>query len=169
MWLYTLCFLIFFGVEVWMTYWKNSKGIVMIESPYSGDQDRNIRYLELAMIESTTLYDELPYASHACLTQHPRHKQYFTSDSDSKWNVLTRDGAIRLSGRMRHNTDRSIFYTDLGWSRGMRMALGYCVKHGIPYEERKLNIYELSRQVPFLTSEFIETILNGSYKEMLET
>ena len=55
--------------------------VVMIESPYSGDIDRNIRYLALCGFDSAILHDECAYASHGWMTQHPRSKDFFVS----KW------------------------------------------------------------------------------------
>ena len=45
--------------------------IIMIESPYSGDIDRNIRYLDIAIADATINYEECPYASHGAMTRHP--------------------------------------------------------------------------------------------------
>lgn len=136
------------------------KSVVMIESPYSGDIDRNIRYLLLCVAETGTVYDEVPYASHLYMTQHPRCRDFYTCDYDEKWTVLTRDIAIENSQSFRHRCDKSIFYTDLGWSRGMESAKKYCIEHNLLFEERRINIERLSQSVPYLTTDFIEAILN---------
>ena len=83
--------------------------LVMLESPYSGDIDRNIRYLDLALVDSELNYNECPYASHAVMTRHPRAKSYFVSDYDDKWNILTRDNAIKVSQNFRHVCTKSVF------------------------------------------------------------
>lgn len=143
--------------------------IVFLESPYSGDIDRNIRYLGLCGIDSSLLHGECPYASHAWMTQHPRSKDYFVSDYDTKWNVLTRDEAIKRSQLMRHRLDFTVFYVDLGWSHGMLAAKDYCEKNGLPYVERRLNAQTLFEKSSFITVPFCEAIIQGGdYQQFLE-
>ena len=60
------------GRALWRTQTKMS--VIMIESPYSGDSDRNIRYLVLCGFDDAILHDECGYASHGWMTQHPRAK-----------------------------------------------------------------------------------------------
>jgi len=141
----------------------------MIESPYSGDIDRNVRYLQLAMLETGGIYNQLPYASHSYMTQHPLHKNYFVCDYNPKWDVLTRDKAINMSQRMRNRCDKTVFYTDLGWSSGMKAALQFCKDNGLPYEERKLDGTRLAEKFQFCRKEFSDAILSGKeYIGMLE-
>jgi hypothetical protein len=143
--------------------------VAMIESPYSGDIDRNIRYLALCSFDAGILHDECPYASHASMTQHPRSKNMFVSDYDKKWDVFTRDKAIHMSQRMRKRCDKTVFYIDLGWSNGMKEAIKYCEKNGLPYEERKIDVSKLSEKISFCSKEFCEAILEGkSYEHFLE-
>lgn len=143
--------------------------VVMLESPYSGNIDRNLRYLALCGIETTSLYDECYYASHGLMTQHPRSKNFFVSDYEPKWDVLTRDTAIELSQRIRIRCDKTVFYVDLGWSSGMKMAKKYCEDHNLPYEVRHLDIDQLSTKVPFLSKDFCHAIINEQpYKDFLE-
>lgn len=135
----------------------------MIESPYSGDIDRNMRYLELCGCETTACYGELHYASHSYMTQHPRAKNYYVSDYDPKWTVVGRDPAIAMSQEMRRRCDMTVFYTDLGWSSGMKSALEYCKKYNLPYTERKLNREKLAERVPYCTIEFINAVVDGGH------
>lgn len=44
-----LCSILFFGYALFSRRKVHTENVVMIESPYSGDIDRNIRYLSLAM------------------------------------------------------------------------------------------------------------------------
>lgn len=142
--------------------------IVMIESPYSGDIDRNVRYLALVSLEAAVIYNELPYASHACMTQHPRHVTYFVSDYDPKWDGLTREQAIEMSQRMRLRCDKTVFYTDLGWSSGMKMARQFCQENNLPYEERQVNAKRLAEHISFCSEDFtLALIQNQEYKNML--
>lgn len=143
--------------------------VVMIESPYSGDIDRNIRYLALCGFDSGILHEECAYASHGWMTQHPRATNYFVSDYDAKWDVLRRDQAIAMSQRLRFRVDKTVFYTDLGWSTGMKAAKEYCEDHCLNYEERTLDCKGLSEKVPFCSREFCEAIIKGEpYREFLE-
>jgi len=141
----------------------------MLESPYSGDIDRNIRYLGLIMAESGVVYGECAYASHAYMTQHPRKKDYFVSDYDAKWNLLDRDQAIARSQAMRHRADVTVFYTDLGWSKGMLAAKSYCQEQNLAFVERKLDIPRLAKSFPYLTEKFCRAILDKQpYKQFLD-
>jgi len=143
--------------------------VVVIESPYSGDIDRNIRYLALCGFDAALLHDELAYASHAWMTQHPRAKGLFVSDYDPKWDVLTRNQAIALSQRMRHLATMTVFYVDLGWSSGMMAARAYCEEHDLPYTCRTLDIIALSSKVSFCTREFCRAIIDRKpYEHFLE-
>ena len=155
-----------------MVYIQNSEtimSVVMIESPYSGNIDRNIRYLALCGFDSGILHDECSYASHGLMTQHPRSKNLFISDYDKKWDVFTREQAIEMSQRIRKRCDKTVFYVDLGWSSGMKAAKEYCIKNNLPYEERNLNIRRLSRKVEFCSKDFCNAILGGhSYDYFLE-
>ena len=99
------------------------------------------------MYDAILLHGEMPYASHSCMTQHPRCKNFY----DKKWNVLTRDGAIEASQCMRLRCDKTVFYMDRGWSSGMQAAEVFC-------KERKLNVKELEGKIPFITTEFINAI-----------
>jgi hypothetical protein len=148
---------------------KNNINVMFIESPYSGDIDRNIRYLHIAMSDSGVLHNECPYASHAYMTQHPRAKNYFVSDYDNKWNILTRESAIERSQEMRRRCNKTVFYTDRGWSRGMKDAKDYCIKNNLPYEERTVDISALSKKIFFLNEEFCRAVINDkSYDKFLE-
>lgn len=143
--------------------------VVMIESPYSGDIDRNIRYLGIAMCDSAVLKGECPYASHAYMTQHPRKKDFFVSDYDKKWDTLSRKEAIERSHMIRKRCDKTVFYTDMGWSRGMKFAKQYCKKNNLPYEERTVDVEILSDKVSFLNNDFCRAIIDGkTYDDFLK-
>jgi hypothetical protein len=133
--------------------------VVMLETPYSGDIDRNVRYLSACSISCSVLYDELVYASHAAMTQHPRAQKVFVSDYDPKWDTLTRDRAIEMSQRMRAKCDTTVFYTDLGWSRGMLDAKKHCEDNTLLFEERRLDIVRLSSAIPFLGMDFLQSLI----------
>lgn len=140
--------------------------VVFCESPYSANAetgasiDRHLRYLNLVMSEMALVYGECPYASHAYMTQHPRSQGFFVTDYDSKWNILTRERAIAASQAIRHRCDRTVFYTDLGWSRGMTAAKAYCTAHGLPFDERQIDAKRLAAECPRLTEEFTRAIID---------
>ncbi len=143
--------------------------VVMIESPYSGDIDRNIRYLALCGFDAGVLHDECAYASHGWMTQHPQAKGFFVSDYEKKWDVLTRDQAIGISQRMRKRADKTVFYTDLGWSSGMKAAKAYCEQNGLPFEERTVDISKLSKKITFCSEDFCNAIIHQKlYDSFLE-
>jgi hypothetical protein len=122
--------------------------VVMIESPYSGDLDRNVRYLGICMADAGVLYGECPYASHAYMTQHPRARGFFVSIERSQW--------------MWHRCDATVFYTDRGWSRGMTAARDYCLIHKLPYEERRVNVAKLSEKVAFMSPTFCNAVISNT-------
>lgn len=147
---------------------KINNSVVMIESPYSGDIDRNIRYLNIAITESKLLYGECPYAGHAYLTQHARNKDHFCSNSNKKWSVLGRDVSVERCNIIRHRCDKTVFYTDRGWNTGMKLAKEYCEKNNLPYEERQVNVDKLSSELPILSSDFCLAVINDKpYEELL--
>jgi hypothetical protein len=141
--------------------------MVVIESPYSGDVDRNIRYLNLAMADSSVLYNEAPYASHSYMTQHGRASKFFVSDYDDKWTVLSRDGAIKVSDTIRKRADLAVFYVDRGWSSGMKAAVQFYKDNGISYIERTVNRDELAKNVELYTREFCDAIIDDQPYEHL--
>ena len=86
-----------------------------------------------------------------------------------KVDVLTRDQAIERSQRMRSRCDITVFYTDMGWSSGMKAAKKYCIDNDMNYEERTLDVKSLANLISFCTEEFCDAILNRkSYDSYLE-
>jgi hypothetical protein len=147
----------------------SSTQLVMVESPYSGDIDRNVRYLQLCHIDCSIVRGEVPYSSHSYMTQHPRAKSMFVSDYDAKWDILTREEAIAASQLVRARCDKTVFYTDRGWSSGMKAAKIFCQTHGLPFEERTLNIPALAAKASFLTEAFCQAVVgNQAYEQYLE-
>ena len=153
---------------------KEETPVIFIESPYSGDIERNCRYLNICVAEAMLLYGECPYASHSFMTQHARHPQFYVSDFDKQWNIMTREQAIECSQAMRRRCDRTVFYTDLGWSRGMRAALAYCKEHNLPWEERCINVEETAAKSTETgglgyPADFIRALISGKqcYKKFM--
>ena len=96
--------------------------LVFVETPYSNDIDRNVRYLMLCGFDAATRH-ELGVNTHGSMTQHPCCPTYFVPDNSQKWNVLTREGAINLGQALRVAAKKTVFYEDLGWSTGMKAGL----------------------------------------------
>ena len=146
------------------------KNMVFVESPYSGDIDRNMRYLQLAKLDAKAR-NEFPVASHDNMTMHPRCATFFVPDNDNKWETWTREEAIETAQQLRHMCAMTVFYADIKWSSGMKAGLEYCRKYSLPYEVRTLNVQRISEIAPhMLTKEFINAIRrNKPYKHFLET
>jgi len=85
---------------------------VIIESPYAGDVERNLRYLR-ACLRDSLLRGEAPFASHGMYTQpgvlddHDPEQRRLAIEAGFAW----WEGAAAL-----------VFYADLGWSKGMLAA-----------------------------------------------
>lgn len=141
---------------------------VFLESPYSGDIDRNLRYVRFCKYDAWAR-GEFAYASHDDMTQHPAKTDFFVSDYDDKWTVFSRDGAIAGANSMRKICAKTVFYTDLGVSNGMKKAIEYCKDNELPYEERKIDIDKImTLNASLVPREFIEAVINNkSYDEFL--
>lgn len=87
--------------------------LVIIESPYAGDVERNVRYARAAMADCLLL-GEAPIASHLLYTQPGVLDDLIASE---------RALGIAAGLAWRSVCDAAVFYTDLGWSSGMSAAL----------------------------------------------
>jgi hypothetical protein len=93
---------------------------VVIESPYAGDVEANLRYLRAAMRDSLHR-GEAPFASHALYTQ-----PGVLRDDVLRERRLGIDAGFALGERL----DAVAFYVDLGWSPGMLDARGHWERRG---------------------------------------
>lgn len=100
--------------------------LVVIESPYAGDVERNLRYLD-ACIRDCIGRGESPYASHKMLTT-------ALDDNDPE----QRRTGIAAGLEWRRRADLRVFYTDLGWSSGMLAAMEIYNAEGLRWEKRLL-------------------------------
>lgn len=102
----------------------------VLESPYAGDTARNIEYAQKCMHDMLVNHNEAPYASHLLYTQpnvlddNVKHERTLGIYAGFAWKHL--DGV------------KTVFYTDLGMSGGMQLALDYCRDNDLPYEFRRL-------------------------------
>lgn len=111
--------------------------VVIIESPYSGDIERNIRYAQEAMTDSRKR-GEIPIVPHLLWTQHHLAPNYFVHDNDPKYEVCGRETSINHIKELRRRADKVVFYIDYGYSSGMEIGLNHCYEENIPFEERVL-------------------------------
>lgn len=87
--------------------------LVIVESPFAGDVDRNRRYLR-ACLRDCLLRGEAPYASHAIYTQ-----PGVLDDGDAAERKL----GIEAGFRFRRHADATVVYQDLGHSTSMRYGV----------------------------------------------
>lgn len=101
---------------------------VIIESPFAGDIEKNVRYLRACM-RDCLLRGEAPYASHALYTQ-----EGVLRDEVHEERML----GIHAGFSFRTLTKKTVVYTDLGMSRGMQYGIDHAAEHCHPIEYRKL-------------------------------
>lgn len=99
---------------------------VVIESPYAGDIERNIRYARLAMLDSLHR-GEAPFLSHLMYTQ-------VWDDG----NPSLREMGIRAGQAWARRAAKVAVYTDLGISSGMAGSIARYYDEGILMERRML-------------------------------
>lgn len=106
---------------------------VIIESPYAADDlagiDLNEAYGELAMHDCLVNYNESPYASHLLYT-----RRFVLRDDVPEDRKL----GIEAGFYWRDVADKSVFYKDLGMTKGMVQGISDCAKKENPYEIRTL-------------------------------
>lgn len=148
---------------------QRKRPCVFIESPYSGDIDRNVRYLMLCKLDSM-VRGEMPCSSHCDMTQHPAKLDYYVSDYEDEWDIYNREQAIEISQSLRSMCEKTLFYTDLGLSRGMKEGIEFCKENDIKYEMRKIDCDNILSLKPALISyEFIDAIVSGKpYLEFIK-
>ncbi len=108
---------------------KTNRPIVIIESPYAGNIDMNVRYAR-ACVRDSILRGEAPFASHLLYTQ-----PGILRDEDKDERAL----GIETGFAFRRLCTVVAFYTDLGISAGMKQALERCAVDKIPKVTRRLS------------------------------
>lgn len=101
---------------------------VLIESPYAGSVERNLRYIRAAM-RDCLLRGEAPFASHALYTQ------------DGVLNDLAKDEreiGIEAGLVWGAAAEFTAVYADLGISDGMEIGIRRARSIGRPVEQRSL-------------------------------
>lgn len=108
------------------------KKIVIIESPYAGDVERNIRYARAAM-RDCLLRGEAPYASHLLYTQ-----DGVLDDDVPEQRKLGMEAGFEFT----RVADLVAVYSDLGISKGMEDGIQVHINNGRTIEVRELGEWE---------------------------
>lgn len=103
-----------------------NRPIVIIESPYGGDIDKNTLYLRRCLRDSWDR-GEHPLASHG-------YYPFFLNESSSE----ERKAGIECGYRMWPLAKHIIFYNDYGMSKGMEAALDRAVHHNLDVITRSI-------------------------------
>lgn len=104
--------------------------LVIIESPYAGDVEANVAYARRAVRDSLNR-GEYPIASHLLYTQ-----PGILDDAIPEQRHL----GIAAGLAWRAVADRAVFYTDRGWSSGMKTARALYRAEGFSFEEREIGL-----------------------------
>lgn len=100
--------------------------LVIIESPYAGDVEKNIEYARKCVRDSL-MRGEAPIASHLLYTQ-----DGILDDNIPEQRKLGIDAGLAW----RKVAELSAVYCDLGISRGMEYNINAAVSSGLPIEKR---------------------------------
>lgn len=101
---------------------------VIIESPFAGDIQRNLRYVRACMADCLRR-GEAPFASHALYTQ-----PGVLDDNNPAERML----GIEAGFAWRHHADITVVYQDLGMSHGMEEGIKHANLIGRPVVYRTL-------------------------------
>jgi hypothetical protein len=107
---------------------RRAMRLVIIESPYAGDIDKNVAYAR-ACVRDSLMRGEAPIASHLLYTQ-----PGILDDIDPQ----ERQHGIDAGLAWRSVAEASVVYTDLGISRGMEYGIQAAKDAGIPVEHRTI-------------------------------
>lgn len=115
--------------EDYSIHMKKRRDLVNLESPYAGNVDLHIMYAQFCMHDCLVNYNEAPFASHLLYTQ----PNVLDDDIPEE-----RSHGIEAGRDFAYMTDKTVVYTDLGVSSGMKWALDHAdeIKH--PVIERQL-------------------------------
>jgi hypothetical protein len=105
-----------------------NRPIVIVESPYAGDVQRNVAYLRAAM-RHCLLKGEAPFASHALYTQ-----PGVLDDTILEQRRL----GIEAGFEFRRVAQKTVVYVDLGYPNGMKLGIDHAEQLGHAVEYRTL-------------------------------
>lgn len=107
---------------------KEVAKFVIVESPFAGDIERNLRYVRACM-RDCILKGEAPFASHALYTQ----PGVLNDDVPEE-----REIGMNLGWHVMRHAKKSFIYTDLGWSSGMVRGFNAAMDQGVDVAIRRL-------------------------------
>lgn len=99
---------------------------VIIESPYKGDIERNLRFARAAMLDSI-LWGESPFASHLL------YPQILNEDVEAE-----RELGMRMGWDWMRSVDRVVVYDNFGVTEGMARGMALAEHTGIEILRRTL-------------------------------
>lgn len=101
---------------------------VVVESPFAGDIEKNQRYLRACMNDCIVKHHEAPYASHGLYTQPGVLRDEVPEE---------RKLGIEAGFAFRARLQKTVVYTDLGYSTGMKYGIKHAeeIKHPIEYRQ----------------------------------
>ena len=102
--------------------------LVIIESPYAGNIEENVRYARACM-RDCLMRGEAPLASHLLYTQ-----EGVLDDKDP----IERSLGIAAGFDWNAKAELVVVYQDLGVSKGMQQGIEFAESRGIPVEYRKI-------------------------------
>ena len=102
--------------------------LVILESPYAGDVERNINYARVCMRDSL-LRGEFPFASHLLYTQ-----EDVLDDNVPQERMMGIDAGLEWG----KHAKKTVVYTDFGISSGMLYGINKALDENRPIEYRKL-------------------------------
>lgn len=102
--------------------------LVVLESPYAGDVERNTKYARHCLRDSLRR-GEAPLASHLLYTQ----PDVLRDDVPEE-----REQGIKAGLAWVDLADAIVVYVDFGISPGMQTAIDYAIAHDVPVERRTL-------------------------------
>jgi hypothetical protein len=103
--------------------------LVILESPYAGDIERNVAYAR-ACVRDSLSRGEAPIASHLIYTQKGILRDEILEER--KWGI---DAGLAWADR----ADATVVYIDYGISRGMEYGIANAKRAGRTIERRRLN------------------------------
>jgi hypothetical protein len=107
------------------------KELVIIETPFKGDECRNVKYLSAALIDSLHR-GEAPFASHAIYTL-----PGVLDDNDP----AERELGMVAGFAWQRVANKTVVYKDLGISSGMVKGINLALSNGLELEFRSLPEY----------------------------
>jgi hypothetical protein len=100
--------------------------LVIIESPYAGNVEKNTKYAQACMMDSLGR-GEFPFASHLLYTQ-------MLDDSIPEQRTIGINAGLAWG----QHAGKTVVYTDLGISSGMMCGIKNAFKSGREIEYRKI-------------------------------